>query len=184
MNDSSENIIFSEVQRFNFYVQLFLAITAFSLIGLVVFVEISKEIDPAAKTLLVSAGVFLPLFISILSCIIKLETQVRSDGLYVRFFPIHLRFKKFNNEDIEQYYARTYRPLSEYGGWGIRLGKNGKAYNISGCQGLQLVFKNNKKLLIGSKEPEEIVEAMKIFMTQKAMVMMRRCWVPDFAAMR
>ena len=95
---------------------------------------------------------------------IKLQTQVCSDGLYVRFFPIHIRFKKFNSENIDQYYVRTYRPLMEYGGWGIRFGKNGKAYNIRGRQGLQLVLKNNKKLLIGSGEPEKIVEAMKVFM--------------------
>ena len=89
-----------------------------------------------------------------------LETQVRRDGLYVRFFPFHIRYKKFTMQDLSEYYAREYRPILEYGGWGIRWGKSGEAYNISGKKGLQLVFKNGKKLLIGSKNPQELVKAI------------------------
>jgi hypothetical protein len=59
----------------------------------------------------------------------------------------------FGAEDLNECFARKYRPILEYGGWGIRCGwKGGRAYNVSGNEGVQLVFKNGKRLLIGSKE--------------------------------
>jgi hypothetical protein len=57
-------------------------------------------------------------------------------------------------------YVRKYKPLAEFGGWGLRFGVSGKAYNISGNKGLQLELTNNKKLLIGTQKPEELSEAL------------------------
>jgi TATA-box binding protein (TBP) (component of TFIID and TFIIIB) len=58
--------------------------------------------------------------------------------------------------------VREYAPLSEYGGWGLRYSVNhGKAYNVSGNQGVQLFFTNGKKLLIGTQKPEEITAILK-----------------------
>ena len=59
---------------------------------------------------------------------------------------------------IATYYVRQYSPLLEYGGWGMRFGIFGKgnAWNISGDKGLQLVFTNQKKLLIGTNQPEKL----------------------------
>ena len=53
---------------------------------------------------------------------------------------------------------RQYSPIGEFGGWGIKYGFGGagKVYNVSGNQGLQLVYHDGSKLLIGSKRPEEI----------------------------
>jgi TATA-box binding protein (TBP) (component of TFIID and TFIIIB) len=50
--------------------------------------------------------------------------------------------------------------LLEYGGWGIKYGRKGKAYNVSGNRGVQLVFKDGKQLLIGSQRAEELAEAI------------------------
>ena len=63
-------------------------------------------------------------------------------------------------------YTRTYSPMREYGGWGIRFGKSGKAYNIKGDEGLQLVFKNGKRLLIGSQKSQELAQAVDSIMTR------------------
>ena len=104
--------------------------------------------------------IIIPIAVAVLFSVVKLETEVRSDGLYVRFFPIHIHFKKFTAEDLSEYYARTYRPILEYGGWGIRFGKGGRAYNISGNKGAQLVLKSGKRLLIGSQRPDELAEAI------------------------
>ena len=92
----------------------------------------------------------------------KLEPEVRTDGLYVRYFPFHINFKRFGADDLNKYYARKYRPIWEYGGWGIRgsFGK-GKAYNVSGNKGVQLVFKNGRQLLIGSQRAEELEKAIR-----------------------
>ena len=82
-----------------------------------------------------------------------------------KYTPIHLnkwtRSDNYGGDDLSEYYARTYRPIWEYGGWGIRcsFGK-GKAYNVSGNKGVQLVFKSGKRLLIGSQRADELEEAL------------------------
>ncbi len=114
--------------------------------------------DTGISIILVLFGVLLPLFMYSL----KLVTEVRQDGLYVRFYPFHLSFKRYQYESINSYKVREYSPLKEYGGWGIRYGLKGMAYNVSGNRGVQLQFKNGKKLLIGSQQPEELVSRIQV----------------------
>jgi hypothetical protein len=106
-----------------------------------------------------------PIAVALLFWVLKLETEVRSDGLYIRFFPAHIHFKRFRVEDLSECYARKYKPLLEYGGWGIRCSlRKGKAYNVSGNKGVQLVFISGKQLLIGSQRAEELEEAIRSIM--------------------
>lgn len=56
----------------------------------------------------------------------KLQTVIKTDGIYVRFFPIHIAFRKYSWDKLSKVYVRTYSPLAEYGGWGLRLGLFGK----------------------------------------------------------
>ncbi|MFY1047854.1 hypothetical protein [Chryseobacterium sp. GP-SGM7] len=106
--------------------------------------------------LIASSSVSVIIFI--LFFIIKLETKIDELGIRVRFFPFHLQFRYFQWKNVEKAFIREYSPITEYGGWGLRGGMfgNGKAYNISGNIGLQLVFKDGKKLLIGTQKSEEI----------------------------
>jgi len=89
----------------------------------------------------------------------KLITEVRRDGVYIRFFPV--THQKIAFEDIMECEARTYSPIKEFGGWGIRYGRGGKAYNVSGNRGVQLELSNGKRLLIGSQRAEELARAIK-----------------------
>jgi len=114
---------------------------------------------PASNTELLIIA-FVTLVFTILFLIIRLETQIRKDGVYVKFFPLHLKFRHFSWNQLSKCYVRKYSPMAEYGGWGLRFGFGGKAYNISGNQGLQLEFKNKKTLLIGTQRPEELNEAL------------------------
>lgn len=85
----------------------------------------------------------------------KLETEIRTDGIYVRFIPFHRTVKKYAWSDLEMVEVRKYSPIAEYGGWGLRgVGKN-RAFNISGSTGIQLVTKKGAKLLIGTQRPED-----------------------------
>ena len=89
----------------------------------------------------------------------RLVTEVRADGLYVRLTP--LPFRRVPFPSIRSAEVRTYRPILEYGGWGLRYSwKQGTAYNARGNRGVQLVLANGKRLLIGSQKPEELLEAL------------------------
>ena len=66
-----------------------------------------------------------PLIVVPLFYVLRLDTVVRSDGLYIRFYPFWWR--RIGFDEIQSCQVRTYRPIREYGGWGIRYGLSGKA---------------------------------------------------------
>lgn len=91
---------------------------------------------------------------------LRLETVVRRDAVYSRVWPLHLSFRKFAWGDMDRHEAVTYRPIRDYGGWGIRLGKEGWAYNMYGKRGVLLHLRSGKTQLIGSQRPEELAAAI------------------------
>lgn len=95
--------------------------------------------------------------------LINLETRISEEGIAVRFFPFHLSFISIHWKDVVSAELRTYSPLGEYGGWGIRYGFSGagKAYNVSGNKGIQLLLKDGSKLLIGTNKAEEVERVLK-----------------------
>jgi len=57
--------------------------------------------------------------------------------------------------------AVTYRPLAQFGGWGIRRGAGGiRAYTARGNRGVLLTLNEGRRVLIGSDAPEALVEAL------------------------
>lgn len=90
----------------------------------------------------------------------RMETAVKADGIHVLFHPFHRQPKCFAWDQMDQCAVRTYSPIREYGGWGIKWGFSGKAYNVSGNQGVQIKFKNRRRLLIGTQKPKEFAQAI------------------------
>lgn len=94
----------------------------------------------------------------------RLTVEIDEKSIYVKFSPYFNQFKIFQKNDLQEVYVRKYKPILEYGGWGLRVGlKKSKAYNISGNWGLQLVFADGKKLLIGTRKPKELEKAIEKF---------------------
>ncbi|WP_340818685.1 DUF6141 family protein [Methanolobus sp. WCC4] len=157
-NDPVDPIIFRESQRFTqpwvwLVVLLPAAMAWYGALEQLVYGRpygTNPVSDQGMVIILIAFGILLPLFI--LS--IRFVVVVRNSGIYVKFFPIHLSFRHYPFEDIYAYDAVTYRPLRDYGGWGIRYGSHGKAYNIKGNRGLMLKFTNGKHLLLGSQESD------------------------------
>lgn len=92
----------------------------------------------------------------------NLDTTISEKGIEVKYFPFHLRPRLFAWDEIAKANVREYKPLIEYGGWGLRgLSPRNRAYNVSGNKGLQLEFTDGCRLLIGTKKPDEIKEVLK-----------------------
>jgi hypothetical protein len=163
-DDSRRDLLFCETQRFSLAIRLIVLVSMVVSAGIgitAVLGSISK--DTTSKSLIAAMAVIaLPIAIVALLLAAKLETQVRNDGLYVRLFPLHLRFRKFTADQIDSHYPRQYNPLLEYGGWGIRCSLTGKskAYNARGNLGVQLELAGAEKLLIGSQKPYELDNAL------------------------
>jgi hypothetical protein len=164
-------IIYREEQSFAAWVRwlVYISMAAAVLLSVVVLnKEVSDYNPPEMRDIIIAvlAGVGVPILIAFLFAFLRLETEVRLDGLYIRFTPFHIRFRKFASDDLSECYARQYKPIREYGGWGIRYGLpgRGKVYNVRGNNGVQLVFKNGRKLLVGSQKAEKLEEAIRSVM--------------------
>jgi hypothetical protein len=85
----------------------------------------------------------------------RLVVRVSPEGLDVDFHP--LTHRHIPLADISSCEARVYRPIREFGGWGIRLGwKGGKAYNVHGNRGVQLTLRSGESVLLGSQRADEL----------------------------
>jgi len=100
-------------------------------------------------------GIGLPVFFHRL----RLIVEVRDAHIYIRYVPLVTRQIPF--AEIERYQVRTYQPIKEYGGWGIRGRSRDKiAYNVSGNRGVELELYGGRKIMIGSQRPEELAQAI------------------------
>lgn len=116
--------------------------------------------NPMQDSVLVVIWAIFGLIFPIVAFISKLITEVHSDGIYIRYMPFHWSFRRIGFEDIAHYEVRVYNPIREYGGWGIRKGINGTAYNVSGNEGVLLLLNSGKQILIGSQRPGELAQAI------------------------
>ena len=152
--------VFSETQRFRqiWILMLvgFIALMSWSFFFQQLILDIPFGNNPASDTavaiLLVIFGILLP----VLFLVLKLEIQITRTALWFRFFPLHLKWREVPFGTIAEVKAVVYRPLREYGGWGIRFGRKGIAYNVSGERGVQFILKSGESFLLGSHHAEEM----------------------------
>lgn len=118
--------------------------------------------SPAPNVVLIGGFVFLSVMIwGYFS--LKLEVWIDQEGIHYRFFPLIFKNKLISKAEIQRFEIRKYKPILEYGGWGVRRGfgrKWQRAYNVSGNVGLQIYLTNGKKVLFGTQKPQAIVHAM------------------------
>ena len=153
---------FRETQRFRQPWYWAIQIPALAAVGYIVFRQLvlGKPVGqhPASNMSLAIIAATVALFVV---WFIKLEliTEVRDDVLEVRFRGLFVR-RAIPLAQIRHFEAKTYRPIRDYGGWGVRRGAGGMAYNVSGNRGVELQLTDGKSLLIGSRRPEEFALAL------------------------
>jgi hypothetical protein len=156
-------ILFTERQRFNqwwLWVILF-GINGLFLSGIIVqFLNGQLLADNPGVNIGLLFTFMFTLLLTVLFLSFRLETKITEEKIYVRFYPLQLKYKEYKWSEISKCTFRQYSPIGEYGGWGLRGFNKNKAMNISGNQGLQLDFINNNKLLIGTNKTKEMTEAL------------------------
>lgn len=142
-----------EKQKFNkWYIWVALAIPFI----IFLFGAFTGKLQGQEKNSMLIATVIVA-FVFVLFLFTKLETRIDEAGITIRFFPFQRVYYYVRWDEIESAHIRTYKPIREYGGWGLRFSfKNGKAYNVAGKHGLQLVLKSGSKFLIGTQNNEAL----------------------------
>lgn len=121
--------------------------------------------NPMSDTGLIAMGFFSLLIMAAIIIVVlkaKLIIEITDQAIIFRFPPFINKSRVINKNEIERFEVRKYKPIQEYGGWGIRLGlrKSGIAYNVHGSTGLQLYLVNGRKILLGTQRKDAIKSAM------------------------
>lgn len=88
--------------------------------------------------------------------LLRLTVRIDAEGIHYQYFPLLYRWRHWPWQEFRRVAPRTYSPLGDYGGWGIRGLPGNLAYNVWGPAGLQLVFQSGNKLLLGTQRPAEL----------------------------
>lgn len=148
-------VIYREEQSFR-QIWIWVVVIGVALIAWWVFVQLIIFGDPGVAGWI--SGIFMAVvalgLIGLLA-LARLITIVDREGVGVAFVPFTSRYIPFT--EIAAVEPLRYRPIREFGGWGIRWGgRNRIAYNVSGDRGVELTLTNGQRILIGSQAPEEL----------------------------
>ena len=152
-NDLTNDTAFYEEQKFTqkwiLVVLCLITGSVFALAALVLFQKKSGVWPPILMILVVI--VFVAAFRSL-----TLQCKITGEAIAYRFFPLQRDFKVIQRSEILNLEVVTYKPLGDYGGWGIRMGRKGMAYTVKGDKGLLITLGSQKNILIGTSKPEEM----------------------------
>ena len=164
MSKTNEDILYREVQRLVklWIIGVFLVASIFwwGFIQQVIF-GIPFEDKPMGNGMLMFTWLLFGILFPWGAFKMKLVTEVRREGLFIRFVPFHFRYKKFRGKNIQLIKSITYSLIERFDGWGIRINFEGeRAYNMGGNQGVELRLSSGSIVVIGSQKPYEFEKAL------------------------
>ncbi len=87
--------------------------------------------------------------------IVRLETEITKDTIKFKLFPIHLKWKTIIRKDVKKSSLISVKPIKDFGGWGYRRIKDGKAYLVRGNEGVRFDLENGQHIFLGTQKLEE-----------------------------
>ena len=107
------------------------------------------------------AGSFLCVPIMVVIGLFKMTTEVTPSELRVWFGWIPTYRRAVSIASIQRVEVVRYRPLREYGGWGIRVRRNGdRILTARGNLAVRLEMTDGTALLLGSQRPEPLARSI------------------------
>jgi hypothetical protein len=154
-------VYFREEQRFDWFWMPLTAVPA-AIVGYGIYRQewSGRPVfdQPGAAILLWSAfAVTFGVFVWFLG--IKLISEVRPQGLWIRFYWLRPE-RLIPWSEIERAEAVTYRPIRDFGGWGVRWAPRGIVYNTRGHRGVRIFLTNGQRVVLGSQRAGELASAI------------------------
>jgi hypothetical protein len=160
-------IVFREEQYFDWRVYALIGVV--ELVAGYTLVWLTRHWGPVAAllahrwsiefSLAALIGLALPLLLAIF--LLQMTTEVTATEVRVWFGGVPLYRRVLSIDSIRRYAVVRYRPIADYGGWGVRAGRDGeRVLNARGDRGVRLELADGSKLLIGSQRPEELAETI------------------------
>ncbi len=80
----------------------------------------------------------------------RLQIEVNTHGVFRRLHPFQRRVRQVDPAGLAAVRVVNVRPIRNYGGYGLRGRRNGKAYLVRGERGERFDYENGFHLLLGS----------------------------------
>lgn len=142
---------YKEIQKFNSllaWIFIYLAVT-----GIVSALIIPT---PQANRIPVILLVSVLIILVVLFMTGYLKTAINQTGITIEMRILFKFGRTILWDDIQTIKVDKYRPIIEFGGWGYRIGHKAVAYNCRGNDGLIILLKNGRKVVLGTQKPEEL----------------------------
>lgn len=157
--------IFEETQRFT---QWWLWTLMLIILATVIYIPLEQHAQEANTGNSIGNVTFWIGFVAVIFAIIfllscKLQSRIDESGVTYQFFPFQLKERHIGWNEIENIEVRTYKPIMEYGGWGYRLGRKGKALNVKGNKGIQMYTTDKNSFLLGTQKPTDAEMVIKYY---------------------
>ena len=150
------NRVFNETQSYRgtWLMYLILLIELPTLVLLFVLFFQAEDKSEMGNALIIVISTLYLVFLLIFN--LKLELRIDDSGVYYRYFPFIRKWRKIEKEAIKTIKVIRYRPITDFGGWGLKGNQTTKAYSIMGDQGLLIDSGEKKKIMIGTAKAKEL----------------------------
>ena len=158
----SEQYLYQEKQFVSPKIKLILILHAIIIVIVTALLLYKSQIPTTKNICIIAAIITTETILLIIINSARLKTQIYPDRIQCQLKPLMLKPKTIKFNQISAYFIRQYSPIRDFGGWGIRLSMkgSGRAYNIKGNIGLQIMRKDHTLILIGTQKPQELLNAL------------------------
>ena len=151
-------VYFTESQRIDqIGIKIFMAILTCSILAPFLMVDWGST-SVVYKGIALVGVMLTMILVNVMVFVMTFETKITEEGMLYRYPPLIWKWKLASFEDLQEVKLTKYLLWSQFGGPGYkrRIFGTGRGIVIKGNQGVQLIFKNGKKLLLGTQKPNEI----------------------------
>ena len=92
---------------------------------------------------------------------VRLVTEVRQGELIIRMRGLW-RLRRVPLDRIQSVETITHDIARDYGGYGFRSTRDGKAYVANGDRGVRVTLAGGEKLVVGTQRPDELARTLRI----------------------
>ena len=168
-----EELVFYERQRLNKWlgILIMLSIIGIFIYGGIIQIGMGKSFgnNPVSDSMLIIVFVMVLALLTIIFFVLRMDTVINKEGVWVRAFPFQMRFKFTSWDNISESVVRKTNLIKDKRGIGYRLVIRRSrstgiqmlkltSYNLSGSHLLELTLKNNRIIRIGTQKPEELTK--------------------------
>lgn len=91
---------------------------------------------------------------------VRLVTEIRGEELKVGMRGLW-RSQRVPLDRIQKVETLDYDPIRDFGTYGVRTTRAGTAYLAGGAGGVRITLSSGKKLVVGSRRPDELARALR-----------------------